>query len=146
MTAPTALAITATDLERYDDEIAGREILHRAADFDDPTGSFVAQCERPGQAGLAADDDEIDIAARYRKRLHQRIALVEQFWLRHVPPLDGAAADIGKLPHRALSPHSAGTVQKAGSADKRIVLNRGENNSSIRLDRPISRQSRGHGR
>src|SRR5437868_15143398 len=144
MTAPTALAITATDLERYDNEIAGRKILHRTADIDHATGGFVTQRERSGQAGLAADDDEIDIAARNCKRLHQRIALGEQFWLRHVPPLDGAAADVGKLPPRAMSPHSAGTVQKAGSADKRIVLNRGENNSSIRLDRPISRQSRGH--
>src|SRR5436190_13437595 len=133
MTAPTALAITATDLEGYDDEIAGRKILHGASDINNATGGFVAQCERPGQAGLAADNDEIDVAARNRKRLHQRVALVEQFWLGHVPPLDGAAADIGKLPHRALSPRFAGTVQKAERGDKRIVLNRGENNSSIPL-------------
>src|SRR5438067_10810865 len=77
MTAPTALAITATDLERYDDEIAGRKILHRASDIDNATGGFVAQRERPGQAGLAADNDEIDVAACNRKRLHQRIGLME---------------------------------------------------------------------
>src|SRR5205085_12022907 len=50
MTAPTALAITATDLERYDNEIARRTILNGPADSDDATCGFGAQRATPGQA------------------------------------------------------------------------------------------------
>ena len=63
----------------------------------------MTQCEQPGQAGLAAGDKEIEIAARHRQRLHQGVAVVLQFWRRHIPPFDGAAADIGELPHISLS-------------------------------------------
>ena len=76
MAAPAALALAATDLERDDDEIAGRKIPHGVADIDHPAGGLVSEREGPGEPGLAADDEEIEIAARHRQRLHQRVAVI----------------------------------------------------------------------
>jgi hypothetical protein len=61
----------------------------------------VPEREGAGQAGLAADDDEIEIATRHRKRPHQGVAIILQFWFGDVPPFDGVAADISQLPHPA---------------------------------------------
>jgi hypothetical protein len=93
--ALASLALTAADLERHDDEIAGRESPDGVTDLGNDAGGLVPQCKGARQAGLAVDNGEIEIAARHRERTYQSVAVVEQFWCGHVPPFDGVAADIG---------------------------------------------------
>src|SRR5436190_22615937 len=99
MAAPASLALPAADLERHDDEIAGHKIFYSVAYLDNDAGGLVPQRKGAGQTGLAADDREIEIATCHRERAHQRVAVVLQSRRGPVPPFDGAAADIGELPH-----------------------------------------------
>ena len=115
--APAAVAGAATDLERNDDEIAGREILHLIADGGDAAGGLVPERKRTGQPRSAVDDRKIEIAARHRERLHQRVAIILQMGLGNVPPFDLVAADISQLPHRVLSALD-GECREAGAATK----------------------------
>src|SRR5438105_14848772 len=118
MTSTAAVAITATDLERHDHEVARHKILHGIPDLGHPAGGLVTQCEGSGQAGPAADDDEIKIAARHGKGLHQRVAGVQQPRLRHVPPLDSLAVNIGKLSHPGSSPRVGGECKSRSTRTK----------------------------
>ena len=64
----------------------------------------------------------------------KRVAVIEQSWRRNIPPLDGAAADIGQLPHRGSLPVRETRLRKRRQADKRFVFNHGENNSPVGSD------------
>ena len=59
----------------------------------------------------------VNVAARHRKRLHQRIAIVLQGRRGNVPPFDLVAADISQLPHRAVSV-AGGECSVVGAATK----------------------------
>jgi hypothetical protein len=132
--APAAGAFAAADLERHNDEVAGDKILHGIADIDDAPRRLVPQRKRPRQAGPAAGNRKVEIAARHRQRGYDRIAIVLELWLRHIPPLDLGPADIGELAHVSCLRVARGRLRKRMTPDKRFVFICGERDSPSPVD------------